>query len=263
MPTCRPAHLSGLLCLAFAAATLPRPASAADEEIQVYLDEMDDPGQFGLDVHNNYVPVGNLTHDYPGEQQSLGRYRVTPEFSYGLTKYLEAGLYLPLATIDRYGHADADGIKGRLKFIAPHPEDQTWFWGLNFEIGAVGNNLDENPGNAELKGILGDRIGPWTLGLNANIDFKVAGPVASPTTVEFDSKISYKLTDKFAIGLESYNGSGELQHFGSLGHSPEAIFAVVDTSIGAWDLNFGVGAGYGASTDHLILKAIVSVPIDN
>ncbi len=30
-------------------------AAAAPEEIQVYEDDMDKPGQFGLDVHNSYV----------------------------------------------------------------------------------------------------------------------------------------------------------------------------------------------------------------
>ena len=56
-----------------AALALAGPALAADEEIQVYMDEMDRPGQFGLDLHNNYVLSGDAGVDYAGEQSSLHR----------------------------------------------------------------------------------------------------------------------------------------------------------------------------------------------
>jgi len=106
-----------------------RAANAAPEEIQVYLDEMSDPGTFGLDVHNNYVVSGDPIADYTGEQQSVHRYRVTPELAYGVTRYLELGLYLPLATLDRDVRFHVDGVKVRVKFMAPRPSDQHWFWG--------------------------------------------------------------------------------------------------------------------------------------
>ena len=93
-----------LFALALALAALSGPALAADEEIQVYMDDMDKPGQFGLDVHNNYVFTGDGALDYPGEMSSLHRYRLTPEWSYGLTKDIELGLYLQLTTIDSAGH---------------------------------------------------------------------------------------------------------------------------------------------------------------
>ena len=40
------------------------------------------------------------------------------------------------------------------------------------------------------------------------------------------------------------------------------MFGVVDASFGKWDLNFGVGRGYGTNPDRMIVKAIVGVPID-
>lgn len=240
----------------------PQAAHAAPEEIQVYMDEMSLPGQFGLDVHNNFVATGDLVHDYAGEQQSLDRYRVTPEFAYGIRSYLEGGLYLPLATIDRTGRVGIDGAKLRLKFIAPKPESQPWFWGVNFELGGVDNRLDRNPFNAELKGIIGRRMGPWTVAFNANVDFKVAGPASAPASLDLDTKISYALTKTLAVGIETYNGAGEFQHLGQFGSSDESTFLVVDKSFGHWDLNLGVGSGYGSNRDGLTLKAIVGVPID-
>lgn len=133
-----------IAALATFAFTLAAPAFAADEEIQVYMDEMNTPGHFGLDVHVNYVTSGDLLFDYPGQQQSLHRLRVTPEFSLGLTDDLELGGYLPLMTA-RDGELTVDGAKARLKFIAPRAAGQSWFWGLNFEIGKVKEKLDINP----------------------------------------------------------------------------------------------------------------------
>ena len=251
------------LGLAAAALALAAPAFAADEEIQVYMDEMDRPGRFGLDLHNNYVVSGDPGVDYPGQQSGLHRYRLTPEWSYGLTPNLEFGLYLPLTTLDRNGHFDADGFKGRIKFIAPKAAGQSWFWGANFEIGRVGHVLDVNPWNAELKGIVGTRQGPWTLAANLNLDWKVSGPQPAPASLSLDAKVSYRVAKDLAIGAESYNGFGTFKRFGSFGSSDQALYGAIDTSLGKWDLNLGLGHGYGGSRDGWTLKAIIGVPIDD
>lgn len=254
-------HKSRYRLLGLLAAAPCTPAVAAPEEIQVYMDELNDPGTIGLDVHNNYVLTGSSDIDYAGQQRSLHRYRVTPEFSLGLTKTLEFGAYLPLATIDRRG-VFVDGAKFRLKWIAPRPEGQNWFWGANFEIGREGHRLDENPYNAELKGIVGKRAGKWTIAANANLDFKVSGPVAAPASLELATKVSYSVSRKTALGLESYNGLGELRRLGRLDESEHSTYATFDTSVGRWDINFGIGRGYGRNADRWIAKAIVSVPLD-
>ncbi|HET9161389.1 MAG TPA: hypothetical protein VFN88_12330, partial [Caulobacteraceae bacterium] len=199
--------------LMLAAAAAAGPALAADEEIQVYMDEMNKTGHFGLDVHTNYVASGERIADFPGEQQTLHRGRITPEFSYGLTDNIELGAYLPLFTaID--GKASVDGVKGRIKFIAPHPESQRWFWGLNFELGKVDHRLDVNPWNAELKGIVGGRFGPWTLAANTNFDWAVKGPDTGPTTLQIATKATYDIAPDFTIGVESYNDLGPVRHLG-------------------------------------------------
>ncbi|WP_343617151.1 hypothetical protein [Novosphingobium sp.] len=254
--------MSAVFLSMMAALSLPHPAMAAPEEIQVYMDEMDKPGHFGLDTHLNYVPDGVLTDDYPGQQQSLRRLRITPEFSYGITHNFEAGLYLPLATLDGQGRLDPGGLKARLKFIAPRAEGQAWWWGANFEIGHVNHKLDINPWNAELKGIVGTRLNKWTLAENANVDFVVSGPQPHSPEVEFDTKLAYAMTKAVSLGIESYNGTGSFAHFGAVGDSDQSIFAVADIDLGHWALNIGVGHGYGTNADHMILKAIVSLPLE-
>jgi len=235
-------------------------ARAAPEEIQVYMNELNDPGEVGLDVHNNYVISGSGEIDYSGEQQSLHRYRFTPEWSLGISRSFELGAYLPLATVDSRG-LFIDGIKFRLKWL-PQPSRQGGvFWGANFEIGRADHRLDQNPWNAELKGILGTHSGKVTAAINTNLDFKVSGPAPAPASLEIATKLSYAISRKTALGIENYNGLGDVRRLGQFGSSEQSTYLTADTSIGAWDLNLGFGHGYGSNPDGWIAKAIVSVPL--
>jgi hypothetical protein len=251
-----PSLLAASLLLAAA------PARTAPEEIQVYLDDLNAPGRFGLDVHTNLVATGETLGDYAGEQQSRHRLRITPEFALGLSRYLEAGLYLPLTTIDGRGRIGLDGAKVRLKYIAPKAAGQSWFWGANVEVGVVNRGLDSNPWNTEIKGIVGRRWGPWTLAVNGNLDVKLSGPESAPPSLEIDTRLTYALNPTLSLGVETYNGAGELRRLGAFGSAEQSSFIVADKSFGRWDLELGAGAGYGANRDGLILKAIIGVPID-
>jgi hypothetical protein len=233
---------------------------AAPEEIQVYMDEMNAPGEFGLDIHNNYVLSGSSTPDYLGAQPPRHVFRLTPEFSYGLTPNLELGAYV-LSSVDASGTSYVDGQKLRLKYIAPKNPGQAYFVGVNLEVGRVARIIDQNPWNGELKGIFGMRTDRWTFAANPNIDWKISGPVPSPATFELDTKISYKTSHGYGIGAESYNELGEVRHMGRLNQQNQTLYGVIDTSVHGWDLNLGVGRGLSSVSDRWVLKAIVSVPI--
>ncbi len=237
-------------------------ARAADEEIQVYQDEMSKKGQYGLDMHLNYVPSNDAPLDYKGQQPSVYRTRITPEFAYGVTNNLELGLYLPLTTIQG-NRLSVLGEKARIKYIGTKPEADGVFWGANFEIGRVDKPLDINPWNAELKGIAGWRKDRWTVGFNTNIDWAVSGPARGPASVQFATKVTYKVNEKLAFGVESYDGAGDFNHFGQFSGAGHAVYALTDASIGKWDVEFGVGRGYSGENDAWTLKMIVGVPIDD
>lgn len=248
-----------LRCLAVAAlAGGAGAAEAAPEEIQVYMNEMGQPGEFGLDVHVNYVVTGSTMPDFAGAQLARHALRVTPEFSYGLTRSLELGAYV-LGVRDADNRYRVGGEKLRLKFIPTRADDRV-FYGANLELGRVDHRLDENPWNGELKGILGYKGAHWTAAVNANFDFKVSGPVSAPTTLELATKLSYAVSDALQVGIEHYNDLGEVRRLDSPARQPHTTYAVLDTSVRGWDLNLGVGRGNAAASDRWVLKAIIGVP---
>lgn len=237
-------------CIAFAGN-----CHAAPEEIQVYLDDLRAPGQLGVDVHNNFVVSGRRTAEYAGEQAPSKVYRFTPEFAYGLTSTTELGFYA-LFTRDSGGNLHGDGLKARIKYIAPHDEKTGLFWGANLEVGHSSKRVSETAWNAELKGILGFRTGPWTVAVNPNLDGSLSRG-GGPVTGDVDLKLNYALDPGTQVGLESYNELGPLKHLSTSNENSRILYAVLDKTFGAFDLNAGLGRGMTRSADHWVVKFIL------
>jgi hypothetical protein len=250
LPDLRPALLAATLALHAAG------VSAAAEEVQVYLDDLSAPGQFGLDVHNNFVVKGPRASAYPGETPSHHQFRLTPEFYYGLTPSLELGLYV-LTSHSAQGHGGLDGSKLRLKFIAPHDERAGAFWGLNLEIGRTVLAVSEVPWNAQLKGIVGWRGAGWTLGGNANIDWSLSKG-GGPPGASLDLKLAHALNEGTQLGLELYSELGPVRRIDAWQRNPKTLYTVLDHELGRdIDLNLGVGRNLTPGGDRWTLKLIV------
>jgi hypothetical protein len=255
-PAPRAVALCALAALgAFGLAAYAPVAIAAPEEIQVYMDDMSAPGQFGLDVHNNYVPSGRSEPSYAGEEPPAHVYRLTPEFYYGLRDTVELGAYL-LTTHDAAGRTYFDGEKLRVKFIAPHDGTRGTFWGANLEVGRTDRRVSESPWNAELKGIWGYRTGAWTLAANANADWSPS-PHGGPTTFEADGKVAYAVLADLQLGVETYDELGPVSGPLALGAQSQVSYLALDTTLGRFDLNAGVGHGWTGASDRWVFKFII------
>lgn len=55
------------------------------------------PGQLVLEMHSNYVIYGRKNPDYADALPPDGNLAFTSEFSYGLTRYIELGIYVPMS----------------------------------------------------------------------------------------------------------------------------------------------------------------------
>ena len=248
--------ISGFL---FIAALASGPAHAAPEEIQVYLDDLVGAGNFGTDVHNNYVVSGSSTPDYPGAEPSAHVYRLTPEFYYGLSDTLELGLYT-LTTTQPGRDPTFDGPKLRIKFIAPHDDQSGAFWGANLEIGDTSLRVSPEPWGTELKGIYGYRWSRWLFAINTNFDWTSTRVFGGPASLDVDTKIAYKTDAGYQLGFESYNELGDTSNLGHLNQNSETLYAVLDTDLTPKiDLNAGIGRGLTTASDRWIIKFIVGV----
>jgi hypothetical protein len=76
-------------------------------------------------------------------------------------------------------------------------------------------------------------------------------------------KASYDFTPKISGGFEYYADYGRLGAFDALHEQQQQIFAVTDLNVSPkWEINFGVGLGPTAATDHLIVKGILGRRFD-
>src|SRR5712671_3130590 len=113
----------------FSVATLalllaPRGSFAQGDEIQVYDGGLAAVGVANLTVHNNFTPKGIKQPGFPGAIVSDKSLNGVPEWAYGVTNWFEAGLYMPLYSIDKNRGAVLDGFKLRALFAVPNADDR-------------------------------------------------------------------------------------------------------------------------------------------
>jgi len=235
--------------------------AALIDEIQVYTDDINEPGQFGLELHLNTTPKGRSTPDYPGEVVPNRGWRLTPEFSYGMAPGWEAGLYLP-ASRDANGNTELAGAKLRLKWLPVRPAngEAGWFFGANGELSRLDKRFSDSRTSAELRIMSGWRNAAWLVAVNPVFGWNLSDGLRSGTAdLSFGTKIARTVAHDVALGIEYYADAGSTSRPTFAGQA-QTLFATVDAEFGKWSINFGVGRGLTASADKLTLKAIVGVP---
>ncbi len=257
-PWCRTA-----LLVVLAALPLDPCQAALYDEIQVYTDDINAPGEFGLELHVNTTPRGRSEPAYAGEAVPNRGWRVTPEFSYGLSRDFEAGLYLPISRERSGGGTQLAGAKVRLKWVPVHAQDHGgWFFGLNGELSRLQRRYAESRDGFELRTMLGWRNARWLVAVNPVLGWDLSpGFRGNSPETGLSSKIARTLGDSgFAVGLEHYAGLGTLARTSPFGQQSSTLYTVVDYSGHGWELNFGVGRGLTSASDAWSIKAIVGFP---
>ena len=103
-------------------------ACAQTDEIQVYDASTNEPGQFSIELHNNYTPIGRKQPDFVGGIVPNHTLNGVPEWAYGVTDWLELGAYLPLYSWTGTGNFLIDGAKLRTEFVIPHAQERSFFY---------------------------------------------------------------------------------------------------------------------------------------
>ena len=240
------------------AATTAR--AALQDEIQVYLDDLTDRGEWGLQLHVNATPSGRTTAEYPGEVVSAGGLRLTAEFARGLGHGLEAGFYLPTAYDGHGGYALAGG-KLRLKWIGLEAQTHAgWFAGANFELGHVAARYERATTAVELRTIIGRNTERWTFGFNPILDWGLSRGYGGSPDLNLAFKLARTVATGVQIGGEYYPDFGRRSDHSAFREQDHRVYAAIDVDRKPVQFNAGVGYGLSAGADRWTLKVIITVP---
>ncbi len=266
---------SSTLAAALAVAALaPTPSRALDRfEIQVYEDDVNEPGQPSLEVHLNYTARGTDTPAFPGEVPPDRVGRLTLEPALGATEWLELGAYVQgfvaPGVAARFG-----GVKLRAKMVVPeHVRARLGvplFLGLNAEIGRVPKSVEEQGWANEFRPIVGWRSADWLVVANPIFGYALTGPDRFRVDLEPCAKVALNTRRGFSVGAEWYGGLGFVDAILPPREQEHLLLAVLDLVPGEperggptaeespWELNVGVGGALTSATDRrVVVKAIV------
>jgi hypothetical protein len=240
----------------------PLAAQEFRDEIQVYADDIQKPGRFGLELHLNRLLQG--PKDAPPGLPFNGSTNLTPEFSYGLLPSLDVGLYLPTA-LDTDHHYRFSGPKLRMKWLPVRPEREEApgaFLGLNLELARTNRSFSDVMWAAELRVLAGARTEDWLLALNPVFTWPLSDGQGRGTP-DFSTawKATFTRWKKAAPGLEFYAEHGPLNHLDSLRGQNQRLFATLDVDQAPFVFNVGLGRGLTATSERWTLKFIFEIPL--
>lgn len=236
-------------------------ALAASDEIQVYTDDMNEPGKYGVELHVNYVLDGEKQSGYEGGSPAQHMLQATPEFSYGISKNWEAGMYVPVA-YEENGKLYGNGLRLRMKYIASPDAESNMFWGLNLEYGYSNRRVSESEWGMELRPIIGFRTENWLYSFNPILNMDLSSEFSHQPQFEPAIKVARKVADGMQAGLEYYGEYGYIDKILPGNERINYLYATVDIERHGFDLNLGIGRGDSNAADSWIAKAIIALPFN-
>jgi len=253
-------HVKSAPPVVLAALMWPVQVLAQSDEIQVYDGSLAPVGTFNLTWHNNYTPDGIKTPAFPGAIISDHSLNGVSEWAYGVSDWFEAGLYLPVYSIDQDQGFEFDGTKLRLLFAVPHAENRTFVYGVNFEFSLNSRSWDSTRFTSEIRPIVGWHLGRIDLIFNPILDTAYDGL----KNLEFSpsTRVAYNANDQWAVAVEEYADFGPVRGFHGISEQSHQVFGVVDFAGRRIEIEAGIGFGLTQASDDVTLKLILSLDLN-
>jgi len=226
-------------------------------EIQVYGSDTVPPKTTMVELHSNYTLQGQ-GQEIDGVYPTNHQLHETIEITQGITSWSEVGFYVFTSAQDGHGvQWVGDHIRPRVRV----PEQWHWPVGvsLSTEVGYQRAQYSPDTWTWEIRPIVDKSIGRWYFAVNPAFERTWHGPDVSQGVAFAPAvKVGYDFTKKISGGVEYYGDYGSLRSIAALRDQQQQLFAVTDLNVSPnWEINFGVGVGMTAATDHLIVKGIV------
>jgi hypothetical protein len=243
--------------LAIALALVPKAAFAQTDEIQVYDAEIEEVGKFNVEVHTNFTPIGRTAPAFPGGIIPNHSDNGAVEWAYGVTNWMEQGLYFPVYSGYSEGRGGSlNGFKIRELFVRPHAHDHTFFYGVNFEFSVNYKYWEPKRITSEVRPIVGLHLHPIDIIFNPIVDTEYTGGFGGLEFVPA-TRVAYNLNGTWAVAAEEYSDWGPLRHFLPLNDQFQEVWAVMDRNSKVLSIETGIGFGVTSGADKLTLKLML------
>ena len=227
-------------------------------EYQVYDAEINKVAEYSLETHLNSNLSGKVQGDYAGKLSENHLTHLTFEFARGMTDVWELGGYLQTAMgsdqVARYA-----GAKIRSKFVIPRQEEDSFQWGVNFEISDVPHPFEEDRYASEIRPIVVKSYGDWSFVFNPIIDMNLTAGASATPDFNPGLKVVRDTHRGYGLGLEYYNELGEINKLNGFDRGEQYAFATFDLLKGPFELNLGLGAGLNPASNPTVAKGIFGI----
>ena len=136
------------------------------------------------------------------------------------------------------------------------PRSGAFFTVINFELSFNALYWEPTRNSGEIRPIIGVRIGPVDLIANPILDTAFQGLGALDFAPA--ARVAYNFSENWAVALEHYADYGQVSHLEPPSGQRQTLFAVVDYKSDPLSVEFGIGHGFTAASDALVLKMILS-----
>jgi len=226
-------------------------------EIQVYGADTVEPRSTMVELHSNFTADGQRNY-IDGAAPTYHAEHETVEITQGINDWAEVGFYIFTSEQSGLGvQWVGDHIRPRVRV----PEKWRWPVGvsLSTEIGYQRAKFSPDTWTWEIRPIIDKTAGRWYFAVNPALERTWHGPDVN-LGIGFSpaAKISYDFTKQITGGFEYYADYGSITNIASLHNQQQQLFPAIDLNVSPkWEINFGVGIGPTAATDHWIVKGII------
>src|SRR5665213_1082731 len=238
-------------------AVVPFARAQGNYEIQVYGSDTVAPRSTMVELHSNFTADGQRQF-IDGTEPTHHAEHETIEITQGINKWSELGFYI--FTSERSGQGGqwgGDHLRPRVRV------PDSWHWpvgaSLSMEVGYQRAFFSPDTWTWEIRPIVDKQLGRFYWAINPAFERTWHGPgVADGLDFAPNVKVSWDFTKKVTGGIEYYADYGNIRHIVSMHDQQQMFFPAIDLNVSPdWELNFGVGVGPTAATDHWIIKGIV------